>query len=109
MRQFNPVGVAGAAELEPTSLPLGPHMHAASGDRLFSVPPVEQQRDIPPGVIVQCPIVVRSQEVVQVDVEEAVARDHPPAPDIRIGFASDHHVGRTAIGDREKSRPDKVE
>jgi hypothetical protein len=38
------------------------------------------------------PVVVRALEKVEVDVEEAVAGDDPPAPQVRVFFTADDEI-----------------
>lgn len=39
----------------------------------------EQDRRIDVHVVVQCPVIIALKEIMQIDVEEAIPRDDPPA------------------------------
>jgi hypothetical protein len=67
---------------------------SAGRDRVFGVLTPEQDRNIPPGMIMQRAVVIRSKEVVQIDVEKTIAGNNPPAPHIGIAFLADQDIRR---------------
>jgi hypothetical protein len=57
---------------------------------VLNVAAIEQHRGVVPRVIVQSPVVVAVQDLVQVDVAPLVARDDPPTAEVVV---SNHEVG----------------
>src|SRR5690606_20521608 len=83
-------------KLELAGAPRRADIHAASGDRVLDVSTLQQEREIPPRMIVQRAILIRMPEVMQIDVEDGIARDDEPAPHIRIRRIADQHIGLTS-------------
>lgn len=76
-------GRPGAPRLAHDHLSIDPMLQIATG---------EQDREIDPGMIMQRAIVVRAKEVMQIDVEETVARDDPPTFQVWRLQAADHDI-----------------
>src|SRR5690349_22387754 len=88
-----------AAEQTQFPLPrvaLGAHVDAASVDRVLGVCPAQQDRQVRPWVVMKRSVVVAAHEAVQIDVEESIARDNPPAEQVGVEYAADDDVGRAA-------------
>src|SRR5579862_9016416 len=69
-------------------------MNAAGGDGVLGVLATQDERQAHPRMIVERAVVVAAQEVMQVDVEPAVAWNDEPALEIRSLGAPDHKVRR---------------
>ena len=70
---------------------------AACGDRVLGVFAIEQDRHVQPWVIVKGEILIRSNEAMQIDVEELVPRYDPPSEHVRSGSAADDEVSGAAV------------
>jgi hypothetical protein len=51
-------------------------------------------------MIVERAVVIIAEDVVEVDVKEAIARDDPPPPEIRVVRTSDNKVGLSGYSKR---------
>ncbi|WP_438278107.1 hypothetical protein [Nitrobacter sp.] len=87
--EFNAMSRPCGAQLDISGAIDLPSVDAAGGDCVLRVLAIEQNRHVPPGMIVQRAIVVTSKKLVKVDVEQAIARNDPPASQIIVaGFAN---------------------
>ena len=80
--QLDPVPGGGTAEQD-----LARVAHAESVCQVLVIGAGQQDADVAPGMIMKGPVIVRAQEAVQIDVEEPVPRDDPPAQQIWVFFA----------------------
>lgn len=63
-----------------------------SAGQVFAVSTPQDDRAAPPRMIMQGAVIIGAQELVQVNVEEAVAGDDPPAEQIRIFGQADDEI-----------------
>jgi hypothetical protein len=73
-------------------------MDAASVNRVLGVLPFQYHRTVHPRVIVQRSVIIAAQEVVEVDVEEAIAGNNEPAVQIRVVMPANDDIRRTPLG-----------
>ncbi|WP_375414645.1 hypothetical protein [uncultured Bradyrhizobium sp.] len=99
VRQLDAMCVGRRPKLEVSGRVFPLSVHSACGDGVLRVFAVEQDRTIQPRMIVQRPIIVRPKELVQIDIEETIARYHPPSAHIRLLRTSDQEVGRARVRD----------
>src|SRR5690606_2591989 len=97
-QQFNPVRAPRPADLDARGLADLATVDAAGRDGVLDVAADQQDRAPGPRVIVQRAVVVVPQELVQVDIEDRIARDDPPAQQVRAFRTADDEVWLAALG-----------
>src|SRR3546814_12460690 len=50
----------------------------------FPIATVQDNRQCDPRMVMERPVVIRAQHVVEVDVDEPLSRDHPPATHVGV-------------------------
>src|SRR3546814_9425030 len=56
-------------------------------------------------MVMERPVVIRAQHLVEVDVDEPISRDHPPATHVGVLLATNDEVRRTAINNARMQNP----
>src|SRR3546814_7304040 len=69
----------------------------------FPIATVQDNRQVDPRMVMERPVVIRAQHLVEVDVDEPISRDHPPATHVGVLLATNDEVRRTAINKDRKS------
>src|SRR5690606_305351 len=92
LRQLDAMRAPRAGKLDRWRLAKLAPVDAARGDRVLDVRAIQQDRAPRPGVIVQRPIVIVAQELMQVDVEDRIAGDEPPALEVGALCTADDEV-----------------
>ena len=86
--QLNPMPRGRTAKQNLTRLPL-----VKITRHILIVGAIQQDTDVAPGMIMKCPIIVRTQKAMQIDIEETIPGDDPPAQQIRIFLTADDEIG----------------
>jgi hypothetical protein len=86
--QFNPVGLSRPSKVDPSRLSAE---HALR--LMFKVTTPKDDAAADPWMVVERPIVVISQEVMQIYIEESIARDDMPPQQIWLILTTDDDVG----------------
>src|SRR3546814_2014998 len=68
----------------------------------FPIATVQDNRQVDPRMVMERPVVIRAQHLVEVDVDEPISRDHPPATHVGVLLATNDEVRRTAINRSEE-------
>jgi hypothetical protein len=90
---FEPVRSARKAEFPLTFIAKLDAIDPTGCDRVLEIATLQDDREVDPWMIMKRSIVIAAQNVVQVDVEEAVAGDHPPALHVRQSMAPNDDIG----------------
>src|SRR3546814_2471804 len=56
-------------------------------------------------MVMERPVVIRAQHLVEVDVDEPISRDHPPSTHVGVLLATNDEVRRTAINNARMQNP----
>jgi len=71
-------------------------LDAAGADGVLGIPALDQDTAVPPRVVVQSAVVVAAVELMQVDVEQPIAREDPPPEHVGVGCSADDEIRRSA-------------
>ncbi|AEK58740.1 hypothetical protein Atc_2092 [Acidithiobacillus caldus SM-1] len=75
--------------------------------RVLCVFAIEQDRAIPPRMIVQCPVVIAAKKNMQIEIAKPVFGDQVPSQQVGIIQAADNLIRRSAMDDALPPRHDK--
>src|SRR3546814_13558333 len=73
----------------------------------FPIATVQDNRQVDPRMVMERPVVIRAQHLVEVDVDEPISRDHPPATHVGVLLATHDEVRRTAINNARMQRSEE--
>jgi hypothetical protein len=85
--QFNPVRLRCTPEINASWL-----THSRAARLMFDIAPFKDDAAARPRMIMERAIVIVSQELVQIDVEEAISGNDMPAEQVGIVFTANYNV-----------------
>jgi hypothetical protein len=69
---------------------------------MFQIFAIEDQREAGPWVVMECPVIVGTKEIMNVDVEEPVSRKQNPPLEIGFLIPTNHLVAGSSRDDKQR-------